>query len=432
MRHLVNLVVAGLLIVIWHENAQGQNSPELLMKVAANRLLEMHEQFRPADAGWFSPEFYKSVTPEQLQNALQENRKALGPLERIRLCRILDPRSAELEYISQDGKRLRASIRLEAEAPFRCCHLQFGVMDRGDDTWAKLSIDLQKLPGHHGAAVWKLKPDKTKVFEHHATDAMAVGSSFKLLILNVLSDEINSGKRKWTDIIQLREEGRSLPSGMLQDWPIGSPITLHTLATIMVVRSDNTAADHLMLTLGREALEQAQTAAQVMYPERNRPFLRTAELFKLKLVAPSNTLTSYMRHNEGEKRLMLEKLERTPLREPRIYTMPTGIDQVEWFFTANDLCKVMERLMQSPQQASVLPLLQITKPFDIDDHAWEYLGFKGGAEVGVLNLTLLGKLRNKPDWYALSFTWNRTDEPLDEPAWIRLVQRAMLIIERGK
>lgn len=432
MRRLAKLLGVLWLWIYCQTSVWGQSSPDLLMKVAASRLQEIHAEFLPADAGWFAPEFYQAVSPAQLKDALDHNRQALGPLDRVRICRILSSRSAEFELISKDGKRLRATLRLEAQAPYRCCQLLFGDVDAGDDTWGKLSIDLQKLPGHHAASVWKVKPARTKLFEHHADSTMAIGSSFKLLILDVLSTEIGAGKRQWYDLVKLCEEGRSLPSGMLQDWPLGSPVTLHSLAAIMMARSDNTAADHLMLTLGRDAMEKGQVKAKVLYPERNRPFLRTSELFKLKLVAPSNAMSNYAKRIEEDKRKQLELLEKTPLREPRVYTMPTGIDQVEWFFTVDDLCQIMERLLHSPQQTSVLPLLQITKPFDIDDHAWEYLGFKGGAEIGVLNLTLLGKLRHKPDWYTLSFTWNRTDEPVDEGACIRLVQRAMLILERSK
>jgi hypothetical protein len=260
----------------------------------------------------------------------------------------------------------------------------------------------------------------------------AIGSSFKLLVTMELCDQISSGKRQWADTTTLIETGRSLPAGLLQDWPLGSPITLHTLAAMMISRSDNTAADHLMLTLGRDALETQLKKVPLFQPERNRPFLRTSELFKIKLIAPESLASSYPKLSEAEKRQTLQQLDAMPLQNPRLYTMPTHIDQVEWFFTSDDLCRVLDKLRQSKEQQRALELLAITRPFDIDDHAWDYLGFKGGAEAGVLNLSLLGKLRGKDRWYAFSFTWNRTDAPLDETAWIRLTQRALLIVERSQ
>jgi beta-lactamase class A len=124
-----------------------------------------------------------------------------------------------------------------------------------------------------------------------------------------LCDQISSGKRQWADTTTLIETGRSLPAGLLQDWPLGSPITLHTLAAMMISRSDNTAADHLMLTLGRDALEGQLKKLPVFEPERNRPFLRTSELFKIKLIAPESLASSYPKLSEAEKRQTLQQLD---------------------------------------------------------------------------------------------------------------------------
>jgi hypothetical protein len=108
------------------------------------------------------------------------------------------------------------------------------------------------------------------------------------------------------------------------------------------------------------------------------------------------------------------------------------IEKIEWFFTTDDLARLLQRIHQSPQQTTVLPLLAITRPFDIDDHAWNYLGFKGGAEVGVLNLSLLGQLRKTSDWYIFSFTLNDPKQAVNEAAWIQQVERSLRLIERGK
>jgi len=327
---------------------------------------------------------------------------------------------------------MRVSVRLETGAMSRFNYILFGPVDQADDTWERLNADLEKLPGKNAVSIWKLTPSVTKVFSRHSTEPLAVGSSLKLLILSLLCDDISAGKRKWTDIVTLREELRSLPSGQLHDWPVGSPVTLHTLATLMLSRSDNTAADHLMMTLGRSELEEHQKTVHVLFPERNRPFLRTNELFKLKLVMTPEHAQSYLGRTEEQKREYLPELAKIKLTAPRLADTPIGINQIEWFFTTDDLVRLLDRIRQSPLKAEVLPLLTITRPFDIDDFAWKYLGFKGGAEVGVLNLSLLGQLRSSSDWYAFSFTWNDPDHALKEPAWIRLVERGLRLVERGK
>lgn len=47
---------------------------------------------------------------------------------------------------------------------------------------------------------------------------------------------------------------KSLPGGILQNWPKGAPLTLHTLAGLMISQSDNTAADTLLEILGRDVV----------------------------------------------------------------------------------------------------------------------------------------------------------------------------------
>ena len=82
-----------------------------------------------------------------------------------------------------------------------------------------------------------------------------MGSTFKLATLTALRRDIEKKKRAWTDVVTLRPEVRSLPSGILRDWPDGSPLTLYALAALMISKSDNTATDALIGLLGRDAIE---------------------------------------------------------------------------------------------------------------------------------------------------------------------------------
>lgn len=422
-----------LLCLLPSSSLAAQNShPEALLRLVARNVEVLIDGSRPGQYQWLTAHFFTGVTKEKLEETLLGIRQQLGPIERHRVCKVIDATSGELEFIGKNGKRVRAVVRLEPSPPYGCTYLLFSHVDEGKDTWEQLAADMMKLPGDKAASVHQIHPKKTQRFVIRQTDPLAIGSSFKLLVLNQLAEEIAAEKRKWTDVVTLTEAGRSLPSGILQDWPLGSPVTLHTLASLMIARSDNTAADHLMLTLGRGMMEAQQTASGVLYPERNKPFLRTSELFKIKLVMPDHVRDNYPLRDEQNKRTLLKQIEKVTLSNPRYYNLPIGIEQVEWYFTTDDMGKMMERLRSSSEWPRLQSLLTIVKPFDIDDHAWEYLGFKGGAEMGVLNLTLLGKLRGKEEWYTVSFTWNRNDQALDEPTWIRLVQRAMLLVERGK
>ncbi len=104
-------------------------------------------------------------------------------------------------------------------------------------------------------------------------------------MLSTLVQEIKAGKRKWSDVVPL--EVHSVPSGQMQDWPIGSPVTLHTLATMMISISDNTATDALIRVLGREAVAAEMVASGHAEPSRNIPMLTTVEFFALKSGDPA-------------------------------------------------------------------------------------------------------------------------------------------------
>jgi hypothetical protein len=424
----------ALLAVIYSQLGQATEQPqESVLREYAIKLSQAFENFQDSQLSWFTNDFFRAVPggKERVILGLKQNGQELGPLQRNRLCKMTGPYSGEVEFIAKNGKRLRAKLQLELQPPHRIVSLFVGNIDNGNDSWEALKRDLDRLPGHKSLSVCALQPH-TDVFSYRADEPSAIGSSFKLLVLSAVTDQVASKKRHWSDVTDLRDDCRSLPSGILQDWPRGSPVTLHTLVTLMISRSDNTAVDHLIELLGRQAVEGHQVKAGVAHPERNQPFLKTSELFKLKLIEPLNDAEKFADATPKEKQLMLDKLRNVPLQSPRTLTKPTLINKVEWFFSTNDLCRILGQLLETPVSNDILPLLEITRPFDIDDYEWDYLGFKGGAEVGVFNISLLGKLRNNHRRYAVSLTWNRSDDALDEATWIRIAERALRLVEKQK
>jgi beta-lactamase class A len=426
LRKLGAALVPFLVVLV----ASAQQPQDSVMKEAASRVSQALSGFKEDHVPWFVPEFFQTVPREQLVDALKKSGDGLGPVQRSRVIRTTGPYAAEVEFIGKAHRRLYAAVRLEPKPPHRIAYLYFSHLDTGHDTWDRLLLDVQKFPGMTGASVWRLSPKSQLLLTHQSDVPLAVGSSFKLLLLDTLADDIAAGKRKWSDIVTLRDEHRSLPSGMLHEWPTRSPLTLHTLASLMVARSDNTAADHLFHTLGRGAIEMQQRAAKIQAPERNLPFLSTSELFKLKLILPTERLQQYAEASEANKRKIIETLTQVRLQSPRTLTTPLLVDRVEWFFTTDDMCRLLDRFRLSKVQAELLPILTITRPYELDTYEWDYLGFKGGAEAGVLNLSVLGRRKGAGDWFAFAFTWNRTDEVLDEPSWLRQLDRAIHLAER--
>ena len=252
--------------------------------------------------------------------------------------------------------------------------------------------------------------------ELNSTSPLAVASGFKLAVLQTLKSEIDANKRSWNSVIQIKPSGKSLPSGILHGWEDGSPVTLKSLATLMISVSDNTATDTLINLLGREAIESTSP--------RNSPFLTTRELFILKSDRNKQLLQRYRQGTQEERKLLLPDLAKLPL--PSVAELekknPVAID-VEWFFSAEELCGIMA-------EVGDLPLMSIN-PGLINPEDWKKVSFKGGSEPGVLNITSLLKGKNGKN-YCVVATWNNKDTPLDNSKFSKLYREVVTYLAEEK
>jgi beta-lactamase class A len=257
---------------------------------------------------------------------------------------------------------------------------------------------------------------------YRADQPLAVASSMKLIVLAALAEEIAAKKRAWSDVVPVQRAWASLPAGVVQDWPDGSPVTLHTLATLMISRSDNTAADHLIRVLGRERIEEVQKTLGLQGGPRNEPFLLTGEMFKLKLVMSPAERDAYAQADRAGRRKLLETtVAQAKLDQPRGLGLPQAIDQIEWFLTPADLCKLLDRLRQTPE---LKELVTINRGLSLDEAHWTTIGFKGGAEPGVLNFSVLLQDRHGR-WFALVIGWNNPKADVDRTQLVLFSQRLL-------
>jgi len=240
---------------------------------------------------------------------------------------------------------------------------------------------------------------------------LAVGSTFKLAILAALRADVDRKKRSWRDVVELVEGQRSLPSGILQAWPDRAPVTLYTLAGLMISISDNTATDAVLRLVGRGAVE-------ALAP-RNKPFLMTREMFQLKGAGGGEALSAYQKGNEAERRRVLEGLAKKPLPPAESYpTEPTALD-VEWLFDARELCALMKKVHD-------LPLMGIN-PGVAKKADWDAVAYKGGSEPGVLSMTTW--LQKGSHQHCVSATWNAPHK-LEELGFVSAYGKAIGALEK--
>ncbi len=380
-----------------------------------------------ADLGsTFTPGFLAQVPEAQINQisaSLAQQHGAVQALDSVQ------PRSATAATIRLRTERavLVMDLAIEPQPPHRITQLLVtGVEPVGGDSFAAVAQELQALPGQVSFAVARLDDaGPTLIASHNPDQALAIGSTFKLIILGEVSRQVRSGRLRWDQVVEL--ERHSLPSGLLQDWPLGSPVTVHTLAGLMISRSDNTATDALLRLAGRDNVERMMTTMGMRSAARNRPFLTTMEAFQLK-AEDGPILAQWRAADETTRRRMLrERYEQggAAIDVTRLGVgTPMAIDTVEWFASAADLARVMDWLRRNGDEITH-GILAISPGMPRPAAApYSYVGFKGGSEPGVINLTWLVR-NNEGVWHVVTGSWNNPAAAVEESRFMALIGRAL-------
>ena len=240
---------------------------------------------------------------------------------------------------------------------------------------------------------------------------------------------MQAGQRRWSDVVPV--DRRSIPAGTLQDWPHGAPITLHTLAALMISISDNSAADILLHLLGRENVERMMATMGVREPARNRPLLSTLEIGRSN-PPPRPRSMLWQSADEATRRQLLanDYAARDPARiDIALFAgNPVRIESIEWFASASDLARVMNWLrLHADEGAKAILAINPGLPQQARA-ALGWAGFKGGSEQGVASLTWLVQTR-AGNWYAVSAGWNNPAAPVDNNRLAGLGARAVQLLQ---
>jgi hypothetical protein len=264
---------------------------------------------------------------------------------------------------------------------------------------------------------------------------LAIGSVFKLYILGELGRQVAAGERAWDDLVEIQDAYRSLPSGDLAFAPAGTRHTLRYLAEVMISQSDNTATDHLLFTLGRENVEAMVATMGHNDPSLFTPFLSTREAFALKAVLTPDRQQAYIAAGPEARSALLngevtEAANGMVAADVAGFVEPTLIDEIEWFASPNDLCNAMAYLLEQsalPGGLPVLEILTLNPGLPLNRMQWPTIGFKGGSEPGVLNLTWL---LQKPDgrWFVISLGANDPTKEIDQDAFLQMASLATTVL----
>jgi hypothetical protein len=218
-----------------------------------------------------------------------------------------------------------------------------------------------------------------------ADEALPLGSVFKLYVLGAVATAVDEGTLSWEQPVVIRDELDSLPSGITQDEPAGSTLTVEELARRMIAISDNTATDHLIDLVGRDRVEAALDVLGHSDPAITQPFLTTRELFALR--SDFQLRRRYLDADERTRRqLLAEEVTGQPVHLLD-WEEPRDVTTVEWFATPIDICQALVALDDLDANAELGPVREImTANEDVftTDRPLDRLLFKGGSEPGVL------------------------------------------------
>lgn len=392
-------------------------------------VLDTLEQQRPPShdelIDRFAPSFLAELPEPALRETFRGLSEQLAPLELIELYA---PSALSLRGVLDTASgRWSVTIQASSTLPRQVLGLWFEMSPSApplsdEEAWQRLS----NFADRGQLLVGAIAGDTCEPLRQYGEKGpLAIGSASKLWVLLALDERLQRDPSlSWDARIAVRDELKSLPSGDLQDAPAGTEVTLHELARKMIANSDNTATDHLIDLLGREAVESIQAATGHESSARNVPWLMTRELFALKLWAPSPQVDRYRDAPISEKRTMLEELRRLPLdfSAALSWRAPRMLD-LEWFASPLDLCRALAVISARARFNPGAPLLALLRPSTeaFDRAQWPYVGYKGGSEPGVLNFSWLLQ-RADGQWYGVVLSLNDEQRPIDQAAVFEVVR----------
>lgn len=281
--------------------------------------------------------------PLELRLALDD----AGRIVALRFAPVDDHEPAEsLEEVAQRYAALSSEVRLlvERTAP-------------GGEPEALLAVDrAEPAPVASAAKLWVLLALQRAVAESPSADDL------------------------WAQELVIAEDAKSLPSGILQDRPAGSTVTVREAARLMIEISDNTATDLLIHHLGRDAVERAVEASGMHDPALLRPFPTTREQFELEW-GDRGLADRWVAGDEAERREVLAELgERGPtVTLSHALARPFDARIGGWRASADDLAAVLAALDEGGAAGDDYAEILGANP-GVATAGWDAAMFKGGSQ----------------------------------------------------
>ncbi len=427
IRLLAGSLLAGLLVLVVPAPVQAQDAvavtPEYQAK--AEQLLGIL-QGSEEEESFFATSFLEAVPPVRFRELVTHLTAQYGEPKAISQIRPASLTDGTVE-ITYDQAIVAMRMVLDDTAPFPVIGLQVTGGQTVGDSLEKVRSEIAELPGIAGFQIAELSGASPRILlDHNPNVQMAIGSTFKLYVLAELSRQVRDGTRSWSDVVPL--DRKSLPSGILQNWPDGSALTLQTLATLMISVSDNSATDILIGQLGRENIGNLLRQSGHAQPDRMLPLLTTLEAFALKMPENDDVREKWVTASEAGQAALLDRerhrLGLDDVSAANLATTPRHIETVEWFASPADMTRLLQLLHRAndPVVPNILAINSLIPPGDA--LRWDRIGGKGGSEPGVVAFAFLTQAKSGKT-YAISGSWNNAQRPVDNAKFLTLMNRLL-------
>ena len=432
--YIRTIIVASAIIsaplITASQPAFAQNVPiSSALNERSQGLIALFNKETPYDA-YFTANFLEAIPPTQIDTIINDVVKQYGKALRIIS---ITPDSVEGGIVKLQFEKAVASIQIytDARAPHKVSGLLLQRFEVLGDNFQSIKSEISALPGTTTLAIHKLDDNGNNrlISSHNPNKQLAIGSVFKLYVLAELAEQISKGQKNWSDVAPLAP--KSTTSGGTQNWPEGSPMTLQSMASLMISISDNNTTDALINHLGRTNIEQQ--VRKIGHDDINKllPFLSTAEAFSLKMKSNKNLREQFIQANEEDQKKLIvrnsKNLTNHDFNPSEFGSGPLFIDDIEWFATPADIARVMNILRQS-RDPIIKEILSLNSGVTAGDaQKWDYLGYKGGSEPGVISMSFVVQSR-QGEWYSVSGSWNNPQTEVDQGKWASIMSRVLNIL----
>jgi beta-lactamase class A len=256
-----------------------------------------------------------------------------------------------------------------------------------------------------------------------ATTPRPLASMFKLFVLGALANAIVENHARWTEKLTVTAAIKVNGSGTLKNAPDGTKLTVEEAADKMISISDNTAADMLLRLVGRSAVEN-QVRTWSSHAELDTPFLTVSELFALKYHDFPSLADHYLALSASKRaEYLATTVDKIKANAESSTASPRDIDSIEWFASADDLCRALAGLAGLQAESGLSPIGQVLSinngGVTLNAKTWPRVWFKGGSEPGVLTLGYLARDRRGQSFAVIILTED-TAKPVQESTAVEI------------